>query len=42
MNKKIRSVEDLFVYQKGREFSRKIGNLMKQLPEVENSDCRNK
>lgn len=35
MGKKIRSVEDLFVYQKAREFSRKISNLIKQLPEIE-------
>lgn len=35
MEKKIRSVEDLFVYQKAREFSRKISKLIKQLPEIE-------
>ncbi len=35
MDKKIRSVEELFVYQKAREFSRKISTLIKQLPEIE-------
>ncbi len=35
MNKKIRSVEDLFVYQKAREFSNKISSLIKLLPEIE-------
>lgn len=35
MNKKIRSVEDLFVYQKAREFSKRISNLIKQLPDDE-------
>ena len=35
MDKKIRSVEDLFVYHKAREFSRKISKLIKQLPEIE-------
>ncbi len=35
MDKKIRSVEELFVYQKAREFSRKISKLIKQLPEIE-------
>ena len=35
MDKKIRSVEELFVYQKAREFSRKISELIKQLPEIE-------
>ncbi len=35
MSKKIRSVEDLFVYQKAREFSNKISSLIKLLPEIE-------
>jgi four helix bundle protein len=32
---KIESFEDLFVYQKAREFSRKIPELLKELPEKE-------
>ena len=32
---KIESFEDLFVYQKAREFSRKIAKLIKELPESE-------
>jgi four helix bundle protein len=32
---KIESFEDLFVYQKAREFSRKIAELLKELPEKE-------
>ena len=32
---KIESFEDLFVYQKAREFSRKIAELIKELPESE-------
>jgi four helix bundle protein len=32
---KIESFEDLFVYQKAREFSRKIADLVKELPEEE-------
>ena len=32
---KIESFEDLFVYQKARQFSRKIAELIKKLPESE-------
>jgi four helix bundle protein len=32
---KIESFEDLFVYQKAREFNRKIAELIKELPEGE-------
>lgn len=32
---KIESFEDLFVYQKAREFNRKIAELIKELPERE-------
>ena len=35
MKSKIESFEDLFVYQKAREFSRKIAELVKELPEEE-------
>jgi four helix bundle protein len=35
MKSKIESFEDLFVYQKAREFSRKIAELLKELPEKE-------
>ncbi len=35
MKTKIESFEDLFVYQKAREFSRKIAGLVKELPEEE-------
>ena len=35
MKSKIESFEDLFVYQKAREFSRKIAQLVKKLPEHE-------
>jgi len=35
MKSKIESFEDLFVYQKAREFSRKIADLVKELPEEE-------
>jgi four helix bundle protein len=35
MKSKIESFEDLFVYQKAREFSRNISKLVKELPEDE-------
>lgn len=35
MKSKVESFEDLFVYQKAREFSRKIAELVKKLPEEE-------
>jgi len=35
MKSKIESFEDLFVYQKAREFSREIADLVKELPEEE-------
>jgi len=37
-NKKIRTVEELYVYQKAREFSKKIGKLINRLPDIENID----
>jgi four helix bundle protein len=35
MKSKIKSFEDLYVYQKAREFSRKIAGLVKKLPPSE-------
>lgn len=35
MKAKIETFEDLYVYQKAREFSRKIAEIVKQLPEDE-------
>jgi len=37
---KIESFEDLFVYQKAREFSRKIAELVKKLPAIERNKLR--
>ena len=37
---KIESFEDLFVYQKAREFSRKIAELVKELPANERNKLR--
>jgi len=37
---KIESFEDLFVYQKAREFSRKIAELIKRLPANEKNKLR--
>ena len=37
---KIESFEDLFVYQKAREFSRKIAELVKELPPNERNKLR--
>jgi len=37
---KIESFEDLFVYQKAREFSRKIAELVKELPAHERNKLR--
>lgn len=35
IKQKINSVEDLYVYKRAREFSRKVGDLIKRLPKTE-------
>ena len=40
MGSKIESFEDLFVYQKAREFSRKIAEVVKKLPEREKNKLK--
>jgi len=40
MQTKIKSFEDLFIYQKAREFSRKIADIVKKLPSNEKNKLK--
>ena len=40
MRSKIKSFEDLFIYQKAREFSRKIADIVKKLPSNEKNKLK--